>query len=392
MTYSGVTYPRGFTAAGCSAGIKSSGGKDLAIVINNGPVPASAGVFTSNRIVAAPVTLTREHLTHGPLGAVILNSGGANACTGTLGMDNARTTAAAVGAHIGIAPQHVGVCSTGIIGVPLPMDRILGAIPTLCAAASAHAQASLDAADAIRTTDTVAKTYASEYADGWRIGGMAKGAGMLAPGLATMLCVLTTDACLDNDNAAAALAEAVRTTFNRTDSDGCMSTNDTVLLLSSGSSGLTPRIEDFTAELTVACANLARQLLADAEGASHDIAITVTGATSEEAAEAVGRAVARSNLFKTAVFGNDPNWGRIISEVGTVPQSVAPYDPNAIDVIINHVMVCQAGGVGQDRALVDMSAREVSVVVDLHAGNASATIWTNDLTHDYVHENSAYTS
>ncbi|MDC4233001.1 bifunctional glutamate N-acetyltransferase/amino-acid acetyltransferase ArgJ [Actinomyces sp. B33] len=391
MNARGVTAARGFSAAGVAAGIKSSGGRDVALVVNEGPIAASAGVFTSNRIVAAPVTLTRRHLRERGLRAVILNSGGANACTGEGGAEDARATAERVAALLGIDTAEVGVCSTGMIGQRLPMDALLAGAQRCARELSDGPDAASRAADAIRTTDTVAKT-AARTRDGWTIGGMAKGAGMLAPGLATMLCVLTTDAVIDSARAQDCLDEAVRTTFNRTDSDGCMSTNDSVLLLASGASGAAPDEEAFTEELRAVCADLSRQLIADAEGASHDIEIRVVGASSQNAGEAVARAVARSNLFKTAVFGNDPNWGRILSQIGTVPASIAPYEPDDIDVSINGVMVCRGGGVGQDRDLVDMSAREVRVVIDLKAGVEEVVVWTNDLTHDYVHENSAYSS
>lgn len=398
----GVTAPAGFDAAGVEAGLKVHGGRDVALVVNRGPRRASAGVFTSNRVVAAPVTLTRAHLAGSTLQAVVLNSGGANACTGAPGMDDARSMAAHVARALGLAgPEAVGVCSTGMIGQRLPMDRLLAGIDAAVTALGPGPGHGLAAADAIRTTDTVPKTVVVHGGSGgpggpggpgWCIGGMAKGAGMLAPGLATMLCVLTTDAVLDDEGAAAALTRAVRTTFNRTDSDGCMSTNDSVVLLASGASDVTPDPGEFTEALRTACASLARQLIGDAEGASHDIGITVVGASDESAGEAVARAVARSNLFKTAVFGNDPNWGRILSEVGTVPATVAPYDPARLDVSINGVMVCRAEGVGEPRELVDMSGREVHVLIDLHAGSDVVTVWTNDLTHDYVHENSAYSS
>ncbi|MCI1642541.1 MAG: bifunctional glutamate N-acetyltransferase/amino-acid acetyltransferase ArgJ [Actinomyces sp.] len=387
----GVTAPRGFAASGVEAGLKQHGGRDLALVVNRGPRAASAGVFTSNRVVAAPVTLTRSHLAAGTLRAVVLNSGGANACTGRLGARDAQATAVRAAAALGLEPGQVGVCSTGLIGQRLPLDLLLPGIDQAAAALEEGDEAALAAADAIRTTDTVPKT-AAVAGDGWSIGGMAKGAGMLAPGLATMLCVLTTDAVLDDAGAASALEEAVRTTFNRTDSDGCMSTNDSVILLSSGASGTAPDPAAFTEALREICARLARQLIADAEGATHDIAITVAGASDEAAAEAVARAVARSNLFKAAVFGNDPNWGRVVAEVGTVPVEVAPFDPSQLDVSINGVMVCRHEGVGEPRERVDMTAREVRVLVDLHAGEARATVWTNDLTHGYVHENSAYSS
>ncbi|WP_051057779.1 bifunctional glutamate N-acetyltransferase/amino-acid acetyltransferase ArgJ [Schaalia cardiffensis] len=389
----GVTAPRGFTASGVAAGIKhTEGALDLALVVNEGPVFASAGVFTSNRVVAAPVTLTRSHLASASLKAIILNSGGANACTGQAGFHDAQASARHLAPLLGCEVKEVGVCSTGMIGQRLPMDKILHGTDAAVAALASTPEAGAQAADAIRTTDTVPKTYEFSSQEGWQIGAMAKGAGMLAPALATMLCVITSDAILDDDMAAAALSEAVRTTFNRTDSDGCMSTNDSVILLASGASGVAPSEEDFTEALRSTCANLARQLLADAEGASHDIEITVAHASDEAAGEAVARAVSRSNLFKTAVFGNDPNWGRILSEVGTVPESVAPFDPEQIDVSINGVMVCRNGGVGEDRSLVDMTPREVQVLIDLKAGEENVVLWTNDLTHDYVHENSAYSS
>ena len=389
----GVTAPRGFTASGVAAGIKhTEGALDLALVVNEGPVFASAGVFTSNRVVAAPVTLTRSHLASANLKAIILNSGGANACTGQAGFHDAQASAQHLAPLLGCEVKEVGVCSTGMIGQRLPMDKILHGTDAAVAALASTPEAGARAADAIRTTDTVPKTYEFSSQEGWKIGAMAKGAGMLAPGLATMLCVITSDAILDDEMAAAALSEAVRTTFNRTDSDGCMSTNDSVILLASGASGVAPSEEDFTEALRSACANLARQLLADAEGASHDIEITVAHASDEAAGEAVARAVSRSNLFKTAVFGNDPNWGRILSEVGTVPESLAPFEPEQIDVSINGVMVCRNGAVGEDRSLVDMTPREVQVLIDLKAGEENVVLWTNDLTHDYVHENSAYSS
>lgn len=391
-TPTGVTAPQGFTAAGVEAGLKAHGGRDVALVVNTGPRRSSAGVFTSNRIVAAPVTLTRAHLESSTLSAVVLNSGGANACTGTPGAADAQATAERVAAGLGLDAREVGVCSTGLIGERLPMDLLMAGVDAAVETLAEGPGASAAAADAIRTTDTVPKTTRKAGGGTWCIGGMAKGAGMLAPGLATMLCVLTTDAVLGSDVLRACLREAVRTTFNRTDSDGCMSTNDSVILLASGASGETPGEGEFTEVLRTACADLARQLIGDAEGASHDIEIRVTGASDEAAGEAIARAVSRSNLFKAAVFGNDPNWGRVLSEVGTVPADVAPYSPDEVDVSINGVMVCRGGGVGEARDLVDMTPRECHVLVDLHAGDADVTLWTNDLTHDYVHENSAYSS
>ncbi len=389
-----VTAAQGFVASGVAAGLKSSGASDVALVVNKGPSHVAAGVFTSNRVVAAPVTWCRQVVADGRVDAVILNSGGANAATGPDGfLDTHRTaehTAAALrSAGVEISAGDVAVCSTGLIGVRLPMERLLVGVDAACE--SLADTGGMDAARAIMTTDSVPK-LAVVTRENWTIGAMAKGAGMLAPGMATMLCVMTTDAVVTAELARNALSEAVRTTINRVDSDGCMSTNDTVLLLASGASGAAPSAAEFTAALTEACAVIARGLVADAEGASHDIAITVTGATSEAAAEAVARAIARSNLFKAAIFGRDPNWGRVISAAGTVPESVAPFDPTMLDVVINGVEVCRAAGVGDDRALVDLSDRDVSVLVDLHAGVATATVWTNDLTHDYVHENSAYST
>jgi len=395
-----VTFARGFVAAGVAAGLKSSGDKDVALVVNEGPEHVAAAVFTTNRIVAPPVTWSRQVVADGRADAVVLNSGGANAATGPEGFADAHRTAEFVAEQLqaagrDISAGDVAVCSTGLIGLRLPMDSLLGGVSD--AVAGLAPDGGLDAASAILTTDSVPKLATvhvkdEEQGDGWVIGGMAKGAGMLAPGLATMLCVITTDAVVDAATAQAALHEAVRTTLNRVDSDGCMSTNDTVLLMASGASGAAPSSEAFAVALTQVCATLARGLIADAEGATHDIAITVSGATTEDAAEAVARAIARSNLFKAAIFGGDANWGRVISAAGTVPEDVAPFDPSTIDVTINGIQVCRAAGVGEDRSLVDLSPREVHVDVELHAGDATATIWTNDLTHDYVHENSAYST
>jgi glutamate N-acetyltransferase/amino-acid N-acetyltransferase len=385
-----VTTPSGFRAAGVTAGLKQSGKPDLALVVNDGPLQVAAGVFTSNRVVAAPVVWSRQAVSDGIASAVVLNSGGANACTGPEGFLDAHRTAEHVGAVLGVSAGDVLVCSTGLIGERLPMEILLAGVDG--AAHALSATGGPDAAVAIMTTDTVVKTV-HVPGDGWSVGGMAKGAGMLAPGLATMLVVLTTDAVVTATQADAALRAATRTTFDRVDSDGCMSTNDTVILLASGASGVTVSDADLVDAVTRAAAQLARALVADAEGASHDIAVTVTGAQTEDAAVAVARAVTRSNLFKAAVFGNDPNWGRVLAAVGTVPVEVAAFDAEALDVTINGVMVCRAGGVGEDRTLVDLAAaREVRVTVDLHAGDVSATVWTNDLTHDYVHENSAYST
>ncbi|MEU7297684.1 bifunctional glutamate N-acetyltransferase/amino-acid acetyltransferase ArgJ [Streptomyces exfoliatus] len=381
-----VTAARGFLASGVSAGIKSSGDPDLALVVNRGPAPAAAGVFTSNRIQAAPVRWSRQVLAGGTVTAVVLNSGGANACTGPAGADDARTMAGQTALALGIAPEEVAVCSTGLIGVPLPMDRVTAGIAL--AAARLTSDGGRDAAVAIRTTDSVHKTAVASRS-GWTVGGMAKGAGMLAPGLATMLVVLTTDAVADAPLLDTALRAAVRTTFDRVDSDGCMSTNDTVLLLASGASGVTPSAADLTEAVHAVCLDLARQLIADAEGASKEIEIAVVGAASEDDAVTVGRSVARNNLLKCALHGEDPNWGRVLSAIGTTD---AVFDPDRLDVAVNGVWVCRDGAAGEPREKVDLTGRRVTITVDLRSGEASAEIWTNDLTAAYVHENSAYSS
>jgi glutamate N-acetyltransferase / amino-acid N-acetyltransferase len=381
-----VTAPLGFLASGVTAGLKDSGRPDLALVRNLGPEHVAAGVFTSNRVCAAPVTWSRQVLADGRVDAVVLNSGGANACTGAQGFQDAHRTAELVAAALDVSAGDVAVCSTGLIGVLLPMDRIETGVDA--AAAALSPEGGPDAATAIMTTDTVPKTAAAAR-QGWSAGGMAKGAGMLAPALATMLVVVTTDAVTTVEDADAALRAATAVTFDRIDSDGCQSTNDTVLLLSSGASGIPVGRHELTAAVTEVCASLARQLIADAEGATHDIAVEVVEAASVDDALEVARSVARNTLVKCAVFGNDPNWGRILAAVGTTTAAFAPED---LDVSINGVEVCRAGGVGEDRSLVDLSGREVHVLVRLHAGTETATVWTNDLTHDYVHENSAYST
>lgn len=382
-----VTTPKGFRASGVTAGLKASGRPDLALVVNDGPDHHVAAVFTSNRVEAAPVTWSRVVVADGRADAVVLNSGGANACTGAPGFQDTHRTAEHVGVALGVAPGDVVVCSTGLIGERLPMDLLLPGVDA--AAADLAADGGAAAAEAIMTTDTVAKTAAEAHADGWSVGGMAKGAGMLAPALATMLVVVTTDAVVDPAALDGVLRAATRETFDRVDSDGCMSTNDTVVLLASGASGVAAEPAALTQVVTAVCADLARQLVADAEGAHHDIAVEVRSAATEDDALEVARSVARNNLFKCAVFGNDPNWGRVLAAVGT---TAAAFDPATLDVAMNGVQVCRSGGVGEDRSLVDLTAREVRVVVDLHAGDATATVWTNDLTHDYVHENSAYST
>jgi glutamate N-acetyltransferase/amino-acid N-acetyltransferase len=381
-----VTTPAGFTAAGIAAGIKSGDRADLALVVNSGPDFTAAGVFTSNRVKAAPVLWSQQVLRDSRLRAVVLNSGGANACTGPDGFADTHRTAELVADGLGIGAIDVAVCSTGLIGVRLPMAAVAAGVPRLVAAASSDGGPA--AARAIMTTDSVPK-QAVAVGDGWTVGGMAKGAGMLAPGLATMLVTLTTDAVLERTRVSAQLAEACRTTFDRLDSDGCMSTNDTVILMSSGASGVSPASDEFIRALTEVCADLSGQLLADAEGAAHSIAIRVAGAASEDDAVEVGRSIARSNLFKCAVYGADPNWGRVLAALGT---TAAAFEPDQVDVSFNGVQVCRGGAIGEPRDLVDLSGREVEVAVDLHAGPATATVWTNDLTHDYVTENAEYSS
>ncbi|MFI1732362.1 bifunctional glutamate N-acetyltransferase/amino-acid acetyltransferase ArgJ [Streptomyces acidicola] len=381
-----VTVAKGFTAAGIAAGIKENGNPDLALVVNNGPRRAAAGVFTSNRVKAAPVLWSEQILAGGQVSAVVLNSGGANACTGPKGFQDTHATAEKAAEVLGRGAIEVAVCSTGLIGVLLPMDKLLPGVETAAAQLSEHGGEK--AAIAIKTTDTVHKTSVAE-GDGWTVGGMAKGAGMLAPGLATMLVVITTDADVDSAVLDEALRAATRVTFDRVDSDGCMSTNDTVLLLASGSSEVTPEYGEFAEAVKEVCADLARQLIGDAEGASKDIKIEVVGAATEDDAVEVGRSIARNNLLKCAIHGEDPNWGRVLSAIGTTG---AAFEPDQLNVAINGVWVCKNGGVGEDRDKVDMRYREVHIVADLSAGDATATIWTNDLTADYVHENSAYSS
>ncbi|MET7455430.1 bifunctional glutamate N-acetyltransferase/amino-acid acetyltransferase ArgJ [Streptomyces sp. NPDC005574] len=382
-----VTAAQGFRAAGIAAGIKQNGNPDLALVVNTGPRRAAAGVFTSNRVKAAPVLWSEQVLKGGQVSAVILNSGGANACTGPKGFQDTHATAEKVAEVLeGHSAGEVAVCSTGLIGVLLPMDRLLPGVGAAAEALSEHGGEK--AAIAIKTTDTVHKTSVVTQ-DGWTVGGMAKGAGMLAPGLATMLVVLTTDADLDSATLDKALRAATAVTFDRVDSDGCMSTNDTVLLLASGASGRTPGYEEFAAAVRTVCDDLGQQLIRDAEGASKDIRVEVVNAASEADAVEVGRSIARNNLLKCAIHGEDPNWGRVLSAIGTTS---AAFEPDRLNVAINGVWVCRDGGVGEDRDQVDMRYREVHIVADLAAGTETATIWTNDLTADYVHENSAYSS
>jgi len=386
-----ITAPKGFRAAGITAGIKASGKPDLALVVNDGPSKAAAAVFTSNRVAAAPVHWSRQVVSDGRVDAVVLNSGGANACTGPQGFQNTHATAEKVAAVLGISASDVVVCSTGLIGEQLPMDKIIPGVEAAAKELSEDGGAA--AATAIMTTDSVSKeaVFAGKDAEGkpFTVGGIAKGAGMLAPGLATMLVVLTTDGEVPANELDVVLRDATRVTFDRADSDGCMSTNDTVVLLASGASEALPSAEQLSEAVTAVCAELARKLIGDAEGASHDIAIRTFNAASERDAETVSRSVARSNLFKAAIFGKDPNWGRVLSAVGTTD---AVFEADQLNVAMNGIQICRNGAIGDDRNLVDLEPREVLVEIDLQAGDAEATIWTNDLTHDYVHENSAYSS
>jgi glutamate N-acetyltransferase/amino-acid N-acetyltransferase len=389
-----VTAPRGFRASGVTAGLKPSGRKDLALVVNDGPRFASASVFTSNRCKANPVLWSQEVVKDGVVRAVVLNSGGANCYTGADGFATTHAVAEQVAGGLGIGAVDVVVCSTGLIGLANDREQLLAGVDDALTALGPDGGE--DAATAIMTTDTVTKQVVVDGSGastgsgtGWRIGGMAKGAGMLAPQLATMLVVLTTDAVVDASTADRALRAATRTSFDRLDSDGCMSTNDTVTLLASGASGATPSEQDFTEALSRACTDLAMQLLADAEGADHEIAITALHAATEDDAVEAARSVARSNLFKAAVFGKDPNWGRVLASLGTTHAS---FDPADLDVAINDVWVCRGSTPHEDPARVDLGPREVTVTIDLKSGDRTATVWTNDLTHAYVHENSAYSS
>ena len=386
-----VTAAQGFVAAGVKAGLKSTGNHDVSLVVNQGPMFTAAGVFTSNRFKAAPVLWSQQVLLDQALRAVILNSGGANACTGPEGFADTHHTAeyvanalATLGTEVGAG--EIAVCSTGLIGERLPMDKIRAGIDASVRELSNDGGA--NAALAIMTTDSVPKKSEVSGA-GYVVGGMAKGAGMLAPALATMLVVITTDAVIDADVADEALRAATALSFDRIDSDGCMSTNDTVLLLASGASGVQPEAQEFTSVLTQVCAELAQQLIRDAEGASKDIKITVEQAASTSEALDVARAISRSNLLKCAIHGEDPNWGRVLAAAGTTQAS---FDPDHVDVSMNGVWICRNGGLGEDRSLVSLANRQVDITVVLRAGSSEATVWTNDLTADYVHENSAYST
>ena len=383
-----VTTPKGFRSAGIAVGLKSTGKPDLALVVNDGPEPASAVVFTSNRAQANPILWSRKVVQNGPAQAIILNSGGANCFTGDFGYETTRLTAEAVASAVGGDAEHVLVCSTGLIGSgdQAFRDKIVNGVPALAAALSAE---DTTAPAAILTTDSVEKTASHTSEAGWTIGAMAKGAGMLAPGLATMLVVITTDAKIDSAGLDQALRAATSASFDRLDSDGCMSTNDQVTVLASGASDVVPEAGEFATALSAVCDSLAAQLQADAEGASHDIDIEVTGAVSVEDAVEVARSVARNNLFKAAIFGNDPNWGRVLAAIGTTD---AAFDPYAVDVSFNGVRLCHAGGPDRPVDECDLTPRKTHVLIELFVGEHTATVRTNDLTHDYVHENSAYSS
>ena len=382
-----VTVAKGFLAAGVRAGLKASGNKDLALVVNQGPLKSAAAVFTTNRCQANPIVWSKQVIADGEVSAIVLNSGGANCYTGPQGFQTTHATAEKVAEVLHVSAGDVLVCSTGLIGEQLDLGKLTAGVEAAAGELSAEAGAS--AAEAIMTTDSVSKTAHHTSANGWSVGGMAKGAGMLAPGLATMLVVVTTDAVADSATLDKTLRAATRVTFDRLDSDGCMSTNDQVTLMASGASGITPDQDEFQAAVTAVCHDLAQQLLRDAEGSSHDIAIEVVNAASEEDAVEVGRSVARNNLFKAAIYGNDPNWGRILAAVGVTKAAFDPYD---IDVEINGVSVSRKGQPDQSRDLVDLTPRAVQIRISLNAGLAAATIYTNDLTHEYVTENSAYSS
>lgn len=378
--------PNGFRAAGVAAGLKSSGRRDLALIVNDGPQIFGCAVFTSNQIVAAPVIWSRQVVKDNQVKAVLLNSGGANACTGPEGFADTHESAEKVAALLQDSPGDVVICSTGLIGARLPMEKLLPGIES----AFGQLQSTVieDAAEAIMTTDSIPK-IASFEGEGFKISGIAKGAGMLAPSLATMLSVIMTDAKVDARKAERIFEEVCEITFNRIDSDGCTSTNDTVLFLASGASQVEPSEEELRAVLIKVCESLAYQLIADAEGHSKIIAITTKNAKSERDAVEIGRACARNNLLKCALHGEDPNWGRVLAAIGTTK---AVIDPLNVDVELNGVLVCKASAPAAARDSVNMKGERIDIVIDLHVGNSTATIFTNDLTAEYVHENSAYST
>ena len=388
-----VVFAQGFSTAGVRAGISTvEGKKDVALVVNNGPLSVAAGVFTTNRFAAAPVQYSRGIIANGAARAVVINSGGANACTGEAGLEQVYETASYAAHELDVNRDDILVASTGLIGELLPLNAVLHGVHDAAHVLSNSAEAGRDAAEAIMTTDTKPKTVEIQ-ASGYRVGGMVKGSGMIAPQLATMISVITTDAVVDAQTAQQALSRATSKSFDCIDVDGCMSTNDAVLLLVSGASGIKPDIDEFEATIAQACAQLARQIIGDGEGASHDIRITVSGAQTYDGALACARAVSASNLLKCAIYGNDPNWGRVVSSLGTVPEDVAAFDAHDVTVDINGIRVCDGGKPGQDRSLVSMEEREVFIDIDLHTGSeCEAVVWTDDLTLDYVHINADYES
>ncbi len=380
------TNPKGFLAIGVAAGLKSSGFPDLALIQNVGPQKSAAAVFTKNRVIAAPVIWSQQVIKDGKIEAVLLNSGGANACTGPEGFADTHKSAEIVSESLGISSSDTFICSTGLIGVRLPMDKIESGVAL--AVSNLNSDDWDGAANAIMTTDSKPKIARANF-EGSSFIGIAKGAGMLAPSLATMLCVLATDAIVDSKELKQALDYATEQTFDRIDSDGCTSTNDTVLLMASGSSGVKISLENLKAQLVGVCASLAHQLISDAEGHTKIISIKVINAVDENDAVEVGRACARNNLLKCAIFGEDANWGRILAAVGVTD---AIFDPADLDVSINGVMIAKNSAPWADRDLVDMSGKDVSILIDLKSGNSEAIVWTNDLSTMYVHENSAYSS
>jgi glutamate N-acetyltransferase/amino-acid N-acetyltransferase len=382
-----VTFAKGFAASGVVCGLKTSGKKDLAVVVNQGPLQLAAAVFTTNRCQANPILWSKEVIKDQQVSAIVLNSGGANCYTGPQGFQTTHATAEALANHLEVPSSDVLVCSTGLIGEQLDREKLLDGVKN--AVETLSHDGGVFASEAIMTTDSVAKRAEAESSSGWRIGGMAKGAGMLAPGLATMLVVITTDAVVEPAELDSALRAATRVSFDRLDSDGCMSTNDQVTVMASGASGISAQMDEFQELLTQVCKELALKLLDDAEGASHNIHITVEGAASEEDAVEVARSVARNNLFKAAIYGNDPNWGRILAAVGTTK---AEFDPYNIDVAINGVLISSNGQPAGDRGLIDLEPRKVDININLNVGVDFATVVTNDLTHEYVEENSAYSS
>lgn len=390
----GVTAPEGFRATGIAAGIKASGALDLALVFNEGPDYAAAGVFTRNQVKAAPVLWSRQVLTTGRLRAVILNSGGANACTGPQGFQDTHATAEAVAAALSdwgteTGAIEVAVCSTGLIGDRLPMDKVLSGVTEIVHELAGGLTGGEEAARAIMTTDTVPKQVALHHGGNWTVGGMAKGAGMMAPSLATMLCVITTDAVADSTALDEALRKAAALTFDRLDVDGSCSTNDTVLLLSSGASAITPSQDQLDEAILRVCDDLCQQLQADAEGVTKRIVITVKGAASEDDALIGARLVARDSLVKTALFGSDPNWGRVLAAIGMAPFKV---DADRATVSFNGFPVWKDGTPQPGSRDVDLSGADIDVTIDLADGSAQASIRTTDLSHGYVEENSAYSS